>query len=171
MNTDVIYNARTPPSAGTHLSAGLRVQEWINDARPASPMMFHKIFPTIHHSCPGVITVHRGVSSRGAEGGRGGSRSVADDLAAVFPEASPRKPTPWRVNCRETSPFFPSLPIINQPTVFWTISLKTSLCAFFWSSLGFLAGFSVLWSFWFSKNWRSEVFVKSRFLFFFFLWE
>lgn len=35
MNTAVIYNARTPPSAGTHLSgSGLRVQERINDARP-----------------------------------------------------------------------------------------------------------------------------------------
>lgn len=99
MNTDVIYNARTASHRrpATHLSAaGLRVQEWINDARP--PIMFHKIFRTIHHPPPRVIIAPNGAAFRfgGGGSGRGFSGSRENQLPPSF--------AAWNVNCRETRP-------------------------------------------------------------------
>lgn len=116
----------------------------------------------------------------GEGGGRGERRRRRKpkrrrrSLPAVFPEASPRKPSPWRVNCRETSPFFfPSLSIINPANdllKYYYISLKTRTVfvpfiwgifdRFFWNFGRNVSGFS--------NDWRSEIFVKSRFLFFFY---
>lgn len=52
MNTDVIYNARMPLPARIYLDCARRSE--LTTAAPR-PMMFYKIFRTIHHSMD-VIT-------------------------------------------------------------------------------------------------------------------
>jgi len=52
MNTDVIYNARTPLPARIYLDCARRNELTTPAPRP---MMFYKIFRTIHHSVD-VIT-------------------------------------------------------------------------------------------------------------------